>query len=170
MELEDTLPQSCAGPAGHCWHLGVPLCLLAASGEPRASPPAAARWGTGDICCFFTPWKQHLLGSLLSPRQAGGEPIAPVPPGMSPSAPCPQRGSASPFQPWAPMGGLSSGAPWDGTAAPRRCASRESREQLPSPAVCQDPAQHRQPPSAPAVGSLCTRERCWGRGEPHGYS
>lgn len=78
-EPGDTLPRSCAGPAGHHWHLGVPLCLPAASGEPQASPPAAACWGTGDICCFFTPRKHHLLGSLLSPRQAGGEPIAPVP-------------------------------------------------------------------------------------------
>lgn len=85
--LGDTLLRSCAGPTGHHWHLGVLLCHPAALGEPRASPLAAVRWRTGDICCFFTPWKQHLLGSLLGPRQAGGEPITPMPPAVSPSAP-----------------------------------------------------------------------------------
>lgn len=128
------------------WHLGVLLCLPAAS---RASPPAAARWGTGDICCFFTPRKQHLLGSLLSPRQAGGEPTTPVPPTTSLSAPCPQRGSASPSRLWAPTGGRSSGAPRDGTAAPRCRTSRESQEQLSQPRCVPGPSLA----PAPTIGT-----------------
>lgn len=103
-------PCPCASPTGHCWHLGVLLCLPAAPRDPRASLPAVVLCGTGDICCLFTPRKQHLLGFLLSPRQARREPITPVPLRTSSPALCPQQGFSTRFQPargWPELWGLT---------------------------------------------------------------
>lgn len=105
------LLQSCAGPAGHHWHLGVPLCLPAASGESRASPPPPRARDPGTYAAFSRRGNTTCSASCSAPGRKGGEPIAPVPPSMSPQPPAPRR--AWPLPP-------SCGHPWLARAPERR--------------------------------------------------
>lgn len=110
---------------------------------------ALANWG--HMLLFHTV--ETTPAQLPALPQAGGR-----------GAHHPHASCGVPISPLPSMGGLSSRDPWDGTAAPCCCASEESQEQIPSPDMCQGPARHQHPPSAPHTGEVSGLE------EPHGYS
>lgn len=83
------LLQSCAGPAGHHWHLGVPQCFPAASGERRAPAPPPRAWDPGTYAAFSRRRNTTCSASCSAPGREGGEPITPVPPSVSPQPPAP---------------------------------------------------------------------------------
>lgn len=157
-ELHQGARGGCPGGAGG--HTAPVLCwshraLLVPRGP--ALPPRSIRGAAGIAACRRVPGNRgHMLlfhatetppARLPAQPQAGGRGAhRPGAPGTSPSAPW--GAWLPPFQLWAPTGGLSSGGPWDGTDIPQQHASRESREQLPSPAMCRDPAWPWHPPSA----------------------
>lgn len=85
------LLQSCTGPAGHHWHLGVPLCLPTALGESRALVPPPRARDPGTYAAFSRRRNTTCLASCSAPGRKGGEPITPVPPSTSPQPPAASR-------------------------------------------------------------------------------
>lgn len=168
----------CPGPAP------VPQGIAGTSGSRSASPqhrgsrrhrrPPPRAGEPGTYAAFSRRGNTTCSAPCSAPGRRAGSPSPRCPPGC-------------PHQPPAPSGARpppsSQGHPWvarapepHGTAQPLPNAVPADRDESSFPAPPGARTQPgagtrcRHPPSAPAVGSLRTRERCWGGGEPHGYS